>query len=620
MGHVKDIAGLTQAKGAVAAAAILFVLTLAAYSGSFKADFHFDDYHQIVMNQNVRDAHNIPRFFIDATLGSYDPQLTGYRPVTYASFAVNYAVSGNRVWSYHVFNILLHFFCAYMVFVVVGSVLREAGRDDGFMLPLAVASVFALHPIQTSAVTYISGRAAMLASLFTMLSFYAFLKLRSHGEAAGRRRIIWGLLSPAFYFLGLLSKEMAICLPLLCLAYDALFTFGRQGGPARAARAAMYYIPFAAATAAYMLARRVFSGFYVVPSVPFGPVRYMMTEAKVLLLYVRLLVLPVNQNSDYSLAPASGVDALVVVSVLLVAFALVMLYRHRRSAPETAFFGLWFFIALAPESTLVPIPDVAVEYRLYLPSVGFIAVAVILAAGLLKKREAIKKALAFTVIAMLLILTFSRNRVWATEYTLWSDVVKKAPYSARAHASMGLALGRENRLFEALEQYKTAVRMDPNYPQLDAVFNNMGKCLAGLGMYDEAVKMYDAAIRHNPLCMEAYGNMGAAYYKTGRFAEAIEVLARAEKLDPGFSSVHLGLAMSYTRLGRHEAALDEARLAYRYFPKDFEVNYNFAVVLANNGRMDDAKRQAEEALGYAYEEDQRKDAEKLLTRLKAGGR
>ena len=190
---------------------LLLVLLVAAYSNSFRDGFHFDDFHQIVENPNVRDLGNIPAFFYSAGMGSVNTSLRGYRPVTYSSFSLSYAVSGYSPGGYRLFNLLLHFLNALLVYAIVRRVVSTRGGDSGGeWAALIAAAAFALHPVQTNAVTYISGRAVLLASFFSLASFYCFLRFRSGGGYA------WGAALPVLFLLGLLSKEMAVALPALC--------------------------------------------------------------------------------------------------------------------------------------------------------------------------------------------------------------------------------------------------------------------------------------------------------------------------------------------------------------------------------------------------------------------
>ena len=173
---------------------LVLALALAAYSGSFHAGFHFDDFHQLVNNQHMRSLANVPRFFTEPRLASFSSEDKGYRPVTYTTFALNYALAGYRVFWYHAVNFCLHVLCAFLVFVIVRAVLRDAGSGRAGEYALLVAALFAVHPVQTGAVTYITGRAALLASLFYLSGLACFLRFR------GRGGYLWGAAAPALVF------------------------------------------------------------------------------------------------------------------------------------------------------------------------------------------------------------------------------------------------------------------------------------------------------------------------------------------------------------------------------------------------------------------------------------
>jgi len=605
-----------EAKKALVAFGLILVLGLAAYSNSFHGSFQFDDFHQITKNQNIRTLTNAPRFFTDAGMGSYYTDLKGYRPVTYLSFAINYAADGYNTYGYHLLNFILHLLSAFFVYMVTRLVLRQAGYADPFLVALAASLVFALHPIQTGAVSYVSGRAAILAALFCLSSFYAFLRLRAAGGGSGWRGLSWAILSSILFGLALLSKENASALLLIIVAYDVIFTMPDRGGVRISAGALLYALPYAAVFGAYLAARRLASGFFTKSGEDYGVLQYMMSEAKALMLYIRLMFLPINQNADYDLHATMSVDLGVVAAALLILVMLYLLYRLGSKNPVAAFFGFWFFIALVPESSIIPITDIAVEYRLYLPSVGFIVAAVVLADGLLKRREVLKKLLVLPLIAMLLVLTFSRNTVWATELSLWSDTVKKVPNSARAHANLGNAMMLGKRYMEGIFEFNRSLEINPFYTESYNVYNNLGICLFESGMKEEAIEQYRRALTVQPGYMEAYGNLGAAYFKMGRYYDAVETLTKAVVLDPSYSPCHLILAKTYTKLGRHKDALAEVRLAAGYSPRDFETRYNLAVMLYNNKLYAEALEQARTAAGLAGDDSQRADAEELLRGLK----
>src|SRR3990172_2770395 len=168
----------------------------------------------------MKDPGNIPRFFTSAEMASQMEELRGYRPLTYASYALNHAISGDGVTGYHIVNFLLHLANILLVFLAVGAVFRKSGREDPFYPALFAAAVFALHPVQTGAVTYLSARSALVASLFYLAAFYVYVRHRESGKTCLLA------MSAGLYLLGLLSKETAVSLPALILVYELMFAQG----------------------------------------------------------------------------------------------------------------------------------------------------------------------------------------------------------------------------------------------------------------------------------------------------------------------------------------------------------------------------------------------------------
>ena len=349
---------LPPLKELVIAMGAVFILALCAYSNSFKADFHYDDYHQVVKNEHIRELRDIPSFFREGASATYLSGDKGYRPLLYASFALNYRLGLYDVRGYHIFNLLLHVLNSVLVFLLVGAVLRAAGRRQSFAPSLAAALLFALHPIQTGAVTYISGRSVLLASFFCLSSFLFFMLSRSGGKGIGQ--VILACLAVLLFLCGLLSKEMAISLPALFLLYDLLFVLPGRDRAGRV-KALLFYLPVAAAAIIYLLARGHILGYATVAAGPISTRDYLLSESKVFLLYLRLLLLPFNQNADYALPVTRFAGVLTALSGLLIISLVIALLKVRRNNPAAAFFGLWFLLALAPESSVFPILDTAVE-------------------------------------------------------------------------------------------------------------------------------------------------------------------------------------------------------------------------------------------------------------------
>jgi tetratricopeptide (TPR) repeat protein len=271
---------------------------------------------------------------------------------------------------------------------------------------------------------------------------------------------------------------------------------------------------------------------------------YLLTQTRVVVRYLRLLVLPVGQNFDYDFALSKSLaEPAVLLSIALLlavaAFAALLLlhaFRTRRGAGLLGFFGVaWAFVTLSVESSVVPIKDVIVEHRMYLPSVGAaVAFGTALLWGL--ERLRLRAALGLQCAVALLLscgplaaATFRRNAVWKDELTLWTDVVAKSPRKARPHHSLALAHLARGAPEEAVREFLIALRIRPWYPE---ALTNLGNAYAGLGQFDDAMRQYRRAVLVAPRLAEAHNNLGTALERAGERDEAVREYREAVRLDP----------------------------------------------------------------------------------------
>lgn len=408
-------------------ALIIAASILVVYSNSFNAAFQYDDNPQIVDNYALKDLKNIPAL------------LKGPRGITLSTFAINYAVGGTNVLGYHIVNTVIHILASIAVyFFVFQTILLVKGCETvskrvGFFS----AMIFALHPVQTQAVTYIVQRMEALSSLFYVLALIFFIK-GAKAATPGKRWASYSLVAVSF-ILGFYSKESAFTLPAIILLYDFFFLAkGRLSEmkgrwPVYAVLAALF-IFFAVNTimplggfgdlsaesavgevsavkgaAPIVTPKEASAGFQVTY---ITPKEYLFTQFNVLLYYMVLLAVPIYQNLDYDIPKAEGLftaphvndgTKLLIpmlppfVSLLILAAivgAALYLVKKTQSNPSSllrvmGFFILWYFIILSPTSSFIPIIDVIYEHRVYLPSLGFFVSFVLLVDRLLGKgREA----------------------------------------------------------------------------------------------------------------------------------------------------------------------------------------------------------------------------------------
>lgn len=357
--------GIYQHKRFNLIAIILIVIAVGiAYSNTYKVPFHFDDHHTIEENPRIKHIENIPSFFWK------NEGPVGTRPLLLTTLAINYALGGVNVVGYHIFNNLLHAINAILLYLFVIKTLnlprfRERYRDVSKEIGLFSALLFAVHPIQTQAVTYIISRSMPLATFFYLGGILLFLE-----AVEGRRNIYYILLFLAS-FLGMASREDYFTFPFLLFIYDAMLVSSLRDALRR-----WWVYGILLMTAGYRLwlsltyeATDEAAGFGVKLLTPY---EYLCTQFNVLWTYVRLLFLPINQNLDYDYPVSKGIfDFPTPLSflghVLVLAFGVWMFKRNRL----VTFLILWWYNTISPSSSVVPIIDVIFEHRVYLPSVGF---------------------------------------------------------------------------------------------------------------------------------------------------------------------------------------------------------------------------------------------------------
>jgi hypothetical protein len=389
------------------AVSVLAVAVLIVYSNTFNATFHFDDTPNIIENYELRDIKNLPKIIM------------GPRGVTKATFALNYAIGGLNVAGYHIVNTLIHIINGILVYFLLFHILSNISTDEFWSKKIAVYSalLFAVHPVQTQAITYIVQRMESLAALFFLLGLLVFAKATE--ASTMQKRVILYACVVITYFVGFKSKEIAITLPAIIFLYDLYFV---NSGEIRGVAGRWPLYAVLVLIAIYLtvstvvplggfgdlseessgLAGAVTAPAGEAPSIGFGvqsisPKEYLFTQFNVLLYYIILLFVPVNQNLDYDFPISRGLFEVpqikegtvlnfpipppivsLVILMVIIGFALYFFIRSRKKADPrllaVSFFILWFFIILLPTSSFIPIIDVIFEHRVYLPSLGIFVI------------------------------------------------------------------------------------------------------------------------------------------------------------------------------------------------------------------------------------------------------
>jgi protein O-mannosyl-transferase len=437
---------------------LLVMVTAGVYAGAFRGGFQYDDVFTIFFNPHLDRAATFVRH-LDHMV----------RPVLYGTFLLDRSIYGHDPSGYHLLNLLLHLGSGLLVYRILTRAVTEETRH----LPFWTAVVFLLHPLQTETVSYISGRASGLMAFFYLLAFFLYVKASdADGHGTISRLFMSGALVSLLLSLG--SKETAMTFPLALLLWDVLIR--RLDGPAFRATFLSDHLPFwymvlaAGAWAWWHPRYSVLAQF----SLDIRPLwDNLLSELHAVTYALLLFFCPWKLNFDHDLPLFSSLFQwpLPLDVLVLGALAATALLLARR-LPLLSFGIGWFFVQLLPTS-LIPRTDLLSERNLYLASIGLIVVIVVLSVRLQQSlmvvaprhriAQAAMYSVALSVIVLLSLSTYERNLLYRDEVLLWSDTVLKSPNKARPHNNLGHAYAMQDRWDQAIEEFRIAARLDPDY-------------------------------------------------------------------------------------------------------------------------------------------------------------
>lgn len=504
---------------------LITAIGIVLYANTFKVPFLFDDLPYIANNQSIATYfdNSIPKsekyvnLFPDV-INSMDA-----RKVVYFTFALNYLIHGLDVTGYHIVNVLIHLASALAVYALLSTLFKTpffSGNPVSHSvrcgLPLLTALLFVIHPIQTSAVTYIIQRFTSLATLFYLLSITMYLKARISSNV--RYQVVFLTASVAIAIIGMFSKEIVFTLPVIALICEFMFFKGRCG------QRILFLSPLFSTM--LIIPLNIMSQIDATASINevlddsinlanldnFSQKDYFLTQLRVIVTYLRLLLLPVNQHLDYDYPmfhsifdPPVALSALLLVVILLTAF---WAYRGSSATSSAASplrlysFGVsWFFITISMSSSLIPLSDMIFEYRLYLPSTGFfIAVtAIVILVRQKVELSGFRIAMIFPAAILIILLSFCsltvlRNYIWGDPIRFWEDNVAKAPQKVRSREQLVMRYYSAGKIEEHINQAIILISMSPNNPDNFKLWNDiavnsvkLGRCSEALGAIEQAL-------------------------------------------------------------------------------------------------------------------------------------
>jgi tetratricopeptide (TPR) repeat protein len=550
---------------------VLYVLGFAIYLNSFAVPFVFDDF------PNIRDNPSIRLTTVDAggiRAAAFESH-SARRPVANVSFALNYVVGGYDVKGYHLVNIFIHVVNGVLVYFLALILLHRSRTISGQsplsdrrlrLVALLAAAIFVAHPLQVQAVTYIVQRMTSMATMFYLMSLLFYLLGRRRGDLPGRWA--WWAASLAAWLLALGSKETAATLPVIVLTVELLF-YRDPSKTWPGTSPALLLFAILASAGVVLLYLGTDPAAAIVEQYAlrdFSPVERFLTELRVLVFYLTLMVFPypgrLSLDHAFSVSHSLIDPASTLLAAVLLAVLIVVALRLTRRHPIPALCILSFFVTLSIESSLIGL-ELVFEHRLYLPMVGFALAVAYLFSVVPARHPALVVSAAAVLVVVLAAASILRNQTWQNPVTLWTDTVSKNPSSHRARNNLGRSLADQGEVNLATEQFQEAIRLAPDYAE---PHNNLGALHARAGRVDQALAHFVTAIELSPRYAQAYNNLGVALLRQGQVRRAASQIGRAVQIAPRYAKAHANLSVALARLGQPEESCRHLLIALRLDP------------------------------------------------------
>lgn len=534
------------------------LLAVVVYLSALDGTFHFDDSHAVIGNPAIRSLKEVGRFFTDAGAFSILPQNQGYRPLLLVSYALTSVFTGVTGRAFIAVNLAVHVLCVLLFQLLLRRVLDLLGRPRDERLVLVSSAFFALHPIFSECINYVSARSESLCAAFSLMAMIAYLRARESGS----RRALIG--AAAAMLSAMLVKAVAITVPALLLVVEYA---AAERQPVRPMLRRLLWV-LVPAVAGLVIVGKMTPAFAVQSASSFSRSQYFISELPAILHYLALFLWPLGQSADPTYPVASSFfEPRVLLATLVLACGVGFVVRAfvRRQNIGFATGLTWFVICILPSSSVFPLAEIVNEHRPYLAAAGLCP---LLAAALLNGSarlfalegpRGVRVGGVVTALSLCLLatLTIARNKVWHDEISLWQDVAEGAPLSTRAQMNYGRALMAAGRMAEAEHPLREAVRLGQSYSY---AYINLGVWLGATNKLQEAKEMIDRAVQLTPQLIYAQMHRGVLSERLNEPPSVREgYFRRAVELSPDHADAHYQLARSLMVQRKFEEAELHAR-------------------------------------------------------------
>ena len=556
----------------------ILLITLLAYLPSLNNGFtNWDDPEQVVENRDIQELS------FSNTSGIFSTFYIGmYQPVTTQVYGVVYSIFGADARAFHSVSLLLHLLNVILVFLLV----RNFSRRDS--LALITAALFALNPMQTESVAWISAMSNLLYTTFYLAGLITYIDYVRRKQT---KNLLFTLL---FFMLSLLSKPAAVTFPIVIFLADLYF---RRRISVRLILEKAPFLLLSLAIGLLIIFAREEAGHIVDMSERFTWLERTSMIFYALSYYFAKLFIPLNLSAFHPYPPGGALPLQFYFAPLIPLMLVFLLFRLKGEIRRQVMAGLLFsLLTIAVVLEIIPIGAVVVKERyVYLPSVGvYYAFAALLLffVGYRKKYQWITPVLTILMVVFFSIITFSRAGIWQDSFTLWNDVINKHPEASVAYINRGNAWQEKGDYNRAIADYSMAVKAEPNaadaylnrglaYYKLESTtlalqdfnqaillgandaeaYNSRGLLRASIGQLDMALSDFVQATENDPLYVDAWINQGLMYANVKNYDPALEALSRAIDLDGTSAKAYYWRGMVQLQINKYNAACEDMRIA-----------------------------------------------------------
>ncbi len=585
---------------------LMMVLCIITYSNHFYNGFHFDDSHTIQNNAYIRSIDNIPLFFKDGSTSSTLPQNQSYRPVVTTSLAFDYWLgNGYNLFYFHLSTFILFLLQGLLMVLFYTRIfnISAPGSKRNAYIALIAVTWYLLHPAIAETVNYIIARADLQSTLAVILAFVLY-----QYSAVCRKFYLY--LIPVI--IGALAKPPAIMFAPIFFAYILLFDerlslydiFKKSRFKQLIAVIKKTLPAFICCLLLYWLQGRLTPKTWEAGGS--SPRLYLITQPFVILHYFRMFFIPdaLSADTDWQLL-TNIIDLRFLAGIVFILMMTVIAVVTSKKANQRPIsFGIiWFFMALIPTSSIIPLAEVLNDHRMFFPFVG-LAISVSWAIGLLLKKMSplfskhITRYKIAGVIILSLILsgyayaTYQRNEVWHTEESLWHDVTVKSPGNGRGLMNYGLSKMATGDYVTADIYFEKALKLLPAYPNL---YTNIGILKAATGHAGEAEVYFKKALWYGSTYPDMYLYYGRFLNEQGRYPEAALNLQKALALAPANSYARTLLMDVYQNSGNWDALKQLALNTIRLAPENKEAEKYLEAANKRKSKLDIKAELAEQS-------------------------